>query len=43
MENEIAIQAAKINKIVDQAKNITDEGHFDAERIAIQTAAMTDR
>ncbi len=43
MENEMSVQADKINKIVEQAQQITEEGHFDAERIAIRTAAITER
>ena len=43
MHTNVEFHAEKINKIVEQAKNITEERHFDAERIAIQTAAMTDK
>ena len=39
----MAVQADKINEIVEQAQSITKEGHFDAERVAIRTAGITER
>ena len=39
----MAVQADKITQIVEQAHSLTEEGHFDAERIAIETAAITER
>ncbi|XP_022090941.1 spectrin beta chain, non-erythrocytic 5-like isoform X2 [Acanthaster planci] len=43
LESDMAVQADKIAHIVEQAHLLTEEGHFDAERIAIETAAVTDR
>ena len=39
----MAVQADKITQIVEQAHILTEEGHFDAEKIAIETAVVTER